>query len=296
MLATRYQYNPETFHFEKVKYEKKEIFCQIRLGLKLGLGIAIASIALCYILVGSPKALYLSNKLAYNQSKIQQQNEQLSSFYKPLEKIHQLENGFYKSLLNLKPVDDNIWNAGQGGSLHSLANELPEIKNSKTIIQDLKRKIKLQLSSLETTRQIAEKKQEELQSMPAIKPINTRIVSGFGYRNDPYLGHWHLHTGLDFHAYMNMPVKATAGGRVICAGYSPTGQGYGIQVEIDHGNGYITKYAHLSQVKVKYGQKVKRGDIIGLTGSTGWSTGPHLHYEIIKNGVKVDPQHYFHRF
>lgn len=296
MLSTRYRFNSETFHFEEVKFDKKEILLQVKSSIWAGLILTISIISFCYLFIGSPKALYLSQKLAYNQSIIQQQNQTLSSLYQPLEKVHQLENNFYKSLLNLPSLDDNIWNAGQGGSVHSITQELPEIQESKKLISDLKRKLDLQLKAFQVTQQVAEKKQEELQSMPAIKPINTRIVSGFGYRNDPYLGHWHLHTGLDFHAYMNTPVKATAGGRVICAGYSSTGQGYGIQVEIDHGNGYITKYAHLSKVKVKYGQKVKRGEIIGLTGSTGWSTGPHLHYEVIKNGVKVDPKHYFHKF
>ncbi|GIV43051.1 MAG: peptidase [Bacteroidia bacterium] len=296
MLATRYRFNSETFHFEKVKLDKKDIILQIKKGFLAGLLFSAFLIVFCYVFIGSPKALYLSQKLAYNQSVINQQIEQIASLYTPLEKVHQLENGFYKSLLNIKPLDENIWNAGQGGSTHSLSNDLPEIQKSKKLVSDLKRKIEIQNRSFDEVHQIAEKKQEELQAMPAIKPINTRIVSGFGYRNDPYLGHWHLHTGLDFHAYMNMPVKATAGGRVICAGYSATGQGYGIQVEIDHGNGYVTKYAHLSKVKVKYGQKVKRGEIIGLTGSTGWSTGPHLHYEVIKNGVKVDPIHYFHKF
>ncbi len=296
MPAKRYVFNTETFHFEEVKFEIKECLQQLKKGILTSLIISVLLLALCYIFIGSPKAIYLSKKLSYNQSIIEQQNYHLSSFYKPLEKLHQLENGFYKSLLNIKPLDKNIWDAGQGGSLSGLSDNLPEIQRSKKMITDLKHKIRIQLTSLEETQKIAEKKQEELQSIPAIKPINTRIVSGFGYRNDPYLGHWHLHTGLDFHAYMNMPVKATAGGRVICAGYSATGAGYGIQVEIDHGNGYVTKYAHLSKVKVKYGQKVKRGEIIGLAGSTGWSTGPHLHYEVIKNGVKVDPIHYFRKF
>lgn len=296
MLATRYRFNSEAFHFEKVKFDKREAILQLKKGFLVGFIVSVLMLTSCYLFIGSPKALYLSQKLAYNQSIIHQQIEQLTSLYQPLEKFHQLENGFYKSLLNVKPLDENIWNAGQGGSVNSMSNDLTEIQKSKKLILDLKRKSKIQIHSFDETYQIAEKKQEELQAMPAIKPINTRIVSGFGYRNDPYLGHWHLHTGLDFHAYMNTPVKATAGGRVICAGYSSTGQGYGIQVEIDHGNGYVTKYAHLSKVKVKYGQKVKRGDIIGLTGSTGWSTGPHLHYEVIKNGVKVDPQHYFHKF
>ncbi len=296
MLAKRYRFNSETFHYEEVKFDKKDAIIQLKKGFFSGLIASALMIVSCYVFIGSPKALYLSQKLAYNQSIIHHQTEQLALFYQPLEKVHQLENSFYKSLLNVKPIDENIWNAGQGGSINSLTNDLPEIQKSKKLVSDLRRKAMLQIQSFNETHQIAEKKQEELQSMPAIKPINTRIVSGFGYRNDPYLGHWHLHTGLDFHAFMNTPVKATAGGKVICAGYSSTGQGYGIQVEIDHGNGYITKYAHLSKVKVKYGQKVKRGEIIGLTGSTGWSTGPHLHYEVIKNGVKVDPQHYFHKF
>lgn len=293
MLRKRYYFNATTCRYEPVLFSWTDIVSQIKISVYTGLVLAAITLGLFYLIIGSPKAYWLQSRSEYYKSILAEQNHQFSSYSQRLNKIHDLDDHFYRSLLNVQPMESNLWEAGRGGALHPKSTN-PIIKQSQTLIQTLSYRLDLQKKAFSKTYEIAEKKQEELQGIPAIKPIASRIVSGFGYRNDPYLGHWHLHTGLDFHAYMNTPVKATAGGRVICAGYSSTGVGYGIQVEIDHGNGYITKYAHLSKVKVKYGQKVKRGEIIGLTGNTGWSTGPHLHYEVIKNGVKVDPSDYFY--
>ncbi len=113
------------------------------------------------------------------------------------------------------------------------------------------------------------------------------FTSGFGVRNDPFLGRPAMHSGLDFRAAMGDPVRATANGKVSSAGNSG---GYGRMVEIDHGNGLATRYGHLSEIKVKVGDIIKIGQVIGEVGSTGRSTGPHLHYETRIDGEAVDPQ------
>ncbi len=128
-----------------------------------------------------------------------------------------------------------------------------------------------------------------LAQVPYRKPVVGEIefTSGFGVRPDPFLGRPAMHTGVDFRASMGDPVRATANGKVVTAGW--TG-GYGQMVEINHGNGLSTRYGHLSRIDVRVGQVVKIGEVIGEVGSTGRSTGPHLHYETRINGEAVDPQ------
>jgi murein DD-endopeptidase MepM/ murein hydrolase activator NlpD len=134
-----------------------------------------------------------------------------------------------------------------------------------------------------------------LASIPAIQPVSNsdlkRIASGFGYRIDPVYKTPRMHAGLDFTAETGTPVYATGDGIVEIAGSQ--GDGYGNKVLINHGYGYETLYAHNSRVMVRAGEKVKRGQTIALVGNTGKSTGPHCHYEVWKNGTKIDPVNYF---
>ncbi|MCB1450202.1 MAG: M23 family metallopeptidase, partial [Nitratireductor sp.] len=126
-----------------------------------------------------------------------------------------------------------------------------------------------------------------LSTLPVGNPAPGKDISSpFGSRVDPFFGRAAMHSGTDFRAPTGTPARATANGTVIDAGRNG---GYGNMVEIDHGGGFTTRYAHLSAIKVTAGQKVKRGDVIGLVGSTGRSTGPHLHYEVRKGGQAIDP-------
>ena len=125
--------------------------------------------------------------------------------------------------------------------------------------------------------------------MPYRKPVigEVEFTSGFGVRSDPFLGRPAMHTGLDFRAATGDPVRATANGKVVSSGWAG---GYGRMVEVDHGNGLSTRYGHLSEIHVKVGDVIKIGQVIGAVGSTGRSTGPHLHYETRIDGDAVDPQ------
>lgn len=128
-----------------------------------------------------------------------------------------------------------------------------------------------------------------MQSTPFGKPIKASINSGYGYRKDPFAKKYAFHSGIDFDASLNQPIVATADGVVKHAGWY---QSYGKTIIVKHKNGYETLYGHLNSLKVKKGEKVTTGQLIGNAGSTGRSTGPHLHYEIIKNGKKVNPREY----
>jgi murein DD-endopeptidase MepM/ murein hydrolase activator NlpD len=146
-----------------------------------------------------------------------------------------------------------------------------------------------QLYRINTTRSQMERLNRTLTLVPYRKPVvgEVEFTSGFGVRSDPFLGRPAMHTGLDFRAQSGDPVRATANGKVISSGWSG---GYGRMVEIDHGNGLSTRYGHLSEINVKNGDIVKIGQVIGEVGSTGRSTGPHLHYETRIDGEAVDPQ------
>jgi murein DD-endopeptidase MepM/ murein hydrolase activator NlpD len=122
--------------------------------------------------------------------------------------------------------------------------------------------------------------------MPSTQPVDGPIGSGFGFRSDPFTGRPALHTGLDFPADPGTPIVAAAGGVVLSAGPHPQ---YGLLVELDHGNGLVTRYAHTSRMLVKQGDLVKRGQRIAEVGNTGRSTGPHLHFEVLVDGVQQNP-------
>jgi murein DD-endopeptidase MepM/ murein hydrolase activator NlpD len=146
-----------------------------------------------------------------------------------------------------------------------------------------------QLSRINITRAQVERMNRTLALVPYRKPVlgEVEFTSGFGVRSDPFLGRPAMHTGLDFRAQTGDPVRVTANGKVVNAGWAG---GYGRMVEVDHGNGLSTRYGHLSEINVKVGQQVRIGDVIGEVGSTGRSTGPHLHYETRIDGEAVDPQ------
>jgi murein DD-endopeptidase MepM/ murein hydrolase activator NlpD len=146
-----------------------------------------------------------------------------------------------------------------------------------------------QLARINVTRSQVDRLSRTLSLVPYRKPVvgEVEFTSGFGVRSDPFLGRAAMHTGLDFRAATGDPVRATANGKVVSAGWSG---GYGRMIEIDHGNGLATRYGHLSEIGVKIGDTVKIGQVIGEVGSTGRSTGPHLHYETRIDGEAVDPQ------
>ena len=179
--------------------------------------------------------------------------------------------------------------------------ELEGYDNSELIINTTKRievltkQVVIQSRSLEELESLAKSKEDLLGAMPSIQPIHKndlkRMASGFGYRTDPFTKKRRFHQGMDFTAPTGTPVYASGDGVVGRA--DNRSAGYGKHVRIDHGFGYVSLYAHLSRYNVKRRQKVKRGDIIGYVGSTGRSVGPHLHYEIFKDGRRVNPLNYY---
>ena len=227
------------------------------------------------------------SKLLAELEKAQKENEELNEKFKEVEaaltEIEEKDRNIYRTIYDLK-VDEDI---------DSINNEI----NNYTAedIDKLLEKIEEEKKSLSEVLRKANIKDKDLTSLPVLKPVSdkylNRLASGFGSRFHPILKVNKKHNGLDFAASTGTPIYATGDGVVRMAGFN---SGYGNVVKIQHGNGYETLYAHMSRIKTRNGARIKRGDVIGYVGSTGLSTGPHLHYEIHKNGVPVDPIMYFY--
>ncbi|MDP5276667.1 M23 family metallopeptidase [Chengkuizengella axinellae] len=181
---------------------------------------------------------------------------------------------------------------GIGGQLIPVHNEgLKELStNTSEDLTILSEDMDSLLDSLTNTKQEIIEYQQLLSITPSIWPTNhQKITSKFGYRRDPFTNALSFHTGLDIGAYYNDPVYAAANGTISYTGYDRI---YGNQITINHSNGVLTRYMHLNKILVQSGEKVEKGQKIGLVGSTGRSTGPHLHYEIVKNGQRQNPMEY----
>lgn len=217
--------------------------------------------------------------------------------------INYNDREIYRSILNVAPIDPAVWDAGKGGDIrkYGFTKDLSyklAIKSEK-----LKYQMDLQKSSFDQVKNLAMKRMKELRAIPSFKPIVGEVICGFNpdgkgvvrnHRNKRYQKPCsYKHQGVDIPAKIGTQVYAAADGIVRAAGWNYSEWGYGIQLVIDHGNGYVTRYAHLSFAKAQIGLKVKRGDVIAYSGTSGMSTGPHLHYEVIKNHKHVDPSAYF---
>lgn len=249
--------------------------------LPLWLGVQVL---LSFLLVGIGYPLWESHFLAWEKQEARLLEEQEKSLARELEKaerrlayLYERSSRLYRPVVGLEALPSSRWEGSMGGSpIHPIERVL----------------YRAQLMAQEYA-MLEGRLQEQFQHvlrLPCIAPIQGPIVSEFGFRRDPFHGHWQMHTGVDISAPYGAPVRATAGGRVRTAGWDAGG--YGLQVEVDHQNGLITKYAHLSRIAVAAGDTVQRGQVIGYVGSTGYSVAPHLHYEVIEKGVKVNPRKY----
>jgi len=239
--------------------------------------------------------LTTENLLLKNQ--LQELNNRMNRYTEYLNSFAQSDNQL-RSIVNLPKIDYETRQLGTGGAnvesfegiISSEANKL--IGSSQQLLNKLDKEVSFQKMSYEEIYKQYESNRVVFASIPAIKPMGgTYSYHGFGVRKDPFIGSLKRHEGVDIHNDIGTPVYATGDGIIEFSGV--TGSGYGTAVEINHGFGYKTWYAHLSKCVAKSGQRVKRGALIAYSGNTGRSTGPHLHYEVIRNGDKQNPVEYF---
>jgi len=300
MKKIKYFYNTNT-----LRYEKLEVPFRVRLLRFFGF-VAAALVTAAFIsfiafqFIGSPKERILqrqNKQLKDNYYDLRDELEVLETQMKELEKR---DNDVYRAIFEANPIPDS-----------ARAKELEEQREIASIIKikdnqlassiaktlnNLKNRAATQEASYKEVVELVKNKEKLLAHTPAIQPVSNkdlnRIASGFGYRIDPVYKTVKFHAGLDFSAPQGTPIYATADGTISLSG--STGNGYGNHVIINHGYGYETLYGHMVRVKVRRGQTVKRGEVIGWVGSTGKSTGPHCHYEVHKNDQKIDPIYFFY--
>jgi murein DD-endopeptidase MepM/ murein hydrolase activator NlpD len=227
-------------------------------------------------------------------------NDRVKSIQQQMQELEKRDNDVYRAIFEASPVPDSA-RAKQLAEQLEIAS-IEKIKDHQLVasitatINNLSSRIEAQKKSYTEVDELVKNKEQLLSHTPAIQPVSNkdlnRIASGFGYRIDPVYKTTKMHEGLDFAAPHGTPIYATADGTITTAG--STGNGYGNHVVINHGYGYETLYGHMVRVKVSAGETVKRGQVIGWVGSTGKSSGPHLHYEVHKNNQKIDPIYFFY--
>ena len=299
MPEHKYRFNPQTLNFERIRLSAWQRTRRLGLMLMPGLVVGLLGIFLVYQFVDSPKEALLRRENKQLLVQYELLNKRLEELDRVMADVRRRDDNIYRVIFEADPVPESMRRAGVGGinrykDLDGFASSDLVIDTRKRLDQ-MSRQLVVQSRSLDEVAALVLRKQEMLASIPAIQPIPnedlTQTAGGYGMRIPPIHKIPKFHAGMDFTAKQGTPIYATGDGRVTFADYATNG--YGRHVVIDHGFGYNTLYAHLSELKVRNGQKVKRGDVIGLVGNTGLSAGPHLHYEVHKNGQPVDPANYY---
>ena len=226
-------------------------------------------------------------------------NKKFDHLSSVLADVQQRDDNIYRTIFEAEPIANTIREAGIGGV--DRYSDLEGLPNSEIVIETAKRidklskQIYIQSKSFDEVIGMAKRKEEMIASIPAIQPISNkdlrRVASPFGVRMHPFYKVLKMHNGMDFTSPTGTEIYATGDGVVSDVIHSS--RGYGNTVIIDHGFGYKTLYAHQSQIIAKRGQKVKRGEVIGLVGSTGMSMAPHLHYEVRKHDQPINPINFY---
>ncbi len=294
----KFHFNPETLNYEPIIqtfwHKLKNVLIHTFSGISLGLIFFMIFVTT----IQSPREKQLNQEKIRMNAQYKLLGRQLNEVQKVLTDMQQRDDNMYRVVLQAEPIPLELRTAAAQNTEYY--QELLTKTNSEIVVTttkklaEIRKQLYIQSRSYDELINFAKNRESMLQSLPAIQPILNkdlkRIGSGFGWRIDPVYHTTRFHAGLDFTAPIGTEIYATAQGTVSETGWK---QGYGNAIQINHGFGYETLYAHLSAIKVRTGQRVKRGDIIGLVGNTGKSTGPHLHYEVHYRGQAVNPMNFF---
>ena len=298
MRKVYYVFNPTTRTYDRVYPNLAQRFLTILRRILLFVIFGGLSFLMFYLLVETPSMKDVQEENSNLLAQYRILSQRLDDAMEVLEDIQQRDDNMYRVMLNAEPVSKVARNAGYGGT--NRYDELMNMSNSELVVLTtqkmdmLAKQLYVQINSFDELVHMSSEQEDYLRHLPAIQPISNRdlkrTASGYGYRIDPVYKVRKYHRGMDFACDIGTPVYATADGVVVAAKWL---QGYGRTVEIDHGYGYRTIYAHLNKFSVKKGQKVVRGEQVALSGNSGKSTGPHLHYEVIVKGKPVNPINYY---
>ena len=296
---TYYLYNPNTLDYERVYPSAKDRFFTVLRHLSTGIAFGIATFFVMMYVIDSPMESQLRKENRLLQTQYEVLDLRLNHAMEILDDIQQRDENLYRAIFQAESIPESVRKSGFGGT--NRYQQLMEASNSELVVSTtqkmdmLRKQLYIQSNSLEELIEMGKNQEERMKCIPAIQPIANkdlkRTASGYGMRIDPIYRTPHFHSGMDFSAKIGTDIYATGNGKVTYAFWK---QGYGNCVIIDHGYGYQTVYGHLSKFKVRVGQKVTRGEVIGEVGNTGKSTGPHLHYEVIVRGRHDNPSKYYY--
>lgn len=300
MKKVRYYYNTHTSKYEKLVVPLRTKILRVLGFISTAIVTSVIIVSIAYRFVSSPGEKRLRQELMEMQEAYDALNARMNAAGAELGELEKRDDNIYRTIFEAHPLPDSarekeLASAKEYRQLQNYAdNEL--VMNAAATLSKMEYRIRVENTSYNEIDKLIKNKQKMLACIPAIQPVSnrdlSRLASGFGYRIDPIYKTVKFHPGLDFAAPIGTPVYATGNGTVEFSGFDDSG--YGNHVILNHGYGYESLYGHLVKVKVHRGQQVKRGQVIGWVGSTGKSTGPHCHYEVIKNGEKMDPVYFFY--
>ena len=300
MAKVKYYYDSDTLSYQKIRVKKRDKFKRFMLTAVTALIFMFLGFVVFTPIFESPREKEVKRQLEFVKLNEELHSKKIVQLEKILNDIQDRDNNIYRLYFEVNPIPEEQRKAGFGGVNRYKA--LEGFDNSEMVIDVTKnmdilsKQLYVQSKSLDEIVKLAENKEKLLAAIPAIQPVKkedlTRMASGYGWRSDPFTKARKKHWGMDFTAPRGTPIYASGDGVIIRA--DQRSSGYGKHIRIDHGFGYISLYAHMSKYNVRKGQKVKRGDLIGFVGNTGRSQAPHLHYEIHKNGTKINPINFYY--
>ena len=302
MPKYKFYYDQETLSYKRIEVNNSVRFRNAFVFITVSalFGLIMLLVLLSSPVIETPKEITQAREIENYQLQYEQLNRKMKQIESVLDNLQDRDNQIYRVIFEANPITDDVRKAGFGG-VNRYA-DLEGFDNSELIINTTKKmeilskQIVVQSKSLDEIQRMALDKEVLLSAIPSIQPINNedlrRMASGYGWRTDPFTKSRRMHKGMDFSAPTGTPIYAPSDGKVIRV--DSRSAGYGKHIRIDHGFGYVTLYAHLSEYNVRRGQRVKRGDVIGFVGNTGRSVAPHLHYEIRKDGKHLNPINFYY--
>jgi murein DD-endopeptidase MepM/ murein hydrolase activator NlpD len=295
----KYVFNHKTLSFEHARLTARHYILKVLSYLSTSVVLTAVFVVIGSYFLDSPKERMLRRENRQYELQLKLINERLDKLQVVLNDMADRDDNIYRVIFESEPIPTEARRAGYGGA--DRYKDLEGYRNSDILVQTAKKldqitaKMYVQTKSFDEVYEMAKNKSRLIASIPAIQPVSNkdlrRLSSYFGYRTDPYYKVTKFHEGMDFSAPIGTEIYSTGDGVVFAAERSKGG--YGNQIIIDHGFGYKTMYAHLQAFKVRAGDHVKRGQVIGYIGSTGKSTSPHCHYEVWKSNQPVNPINYF---
>lgn len=291
-----YRYNPLSDSYERVYPSRREKIVTVAKNVFEAIVIVAVVFSLLYYWIDLPREKLLIMENQELKSELKDTGRRLNEAIRVMDNLAERDNSFYRVILQADPLSVSQRISGHENFAYLKKTDSELIRDIDTKIDQLERMIVSQSRSYDDLADMVADSKRRIEHIPSVQPISekdmTQMASGFSYRVDPVYGTMKFHEGMDFAAQIGTPVYATGDGVVYEADWK---SGYGNLIEIDHGYDYHTRYAHLSEILVRPGQSVRRGDLIGKVGNTGKSTGPHLHYEVRYKGEPKNPVNYYYR-